>query len=151
MQKRKSERITVLIPKELSRTITKALASARKARENVSVSRSDLVREILTYYFESMSQPDELRSYEDLAKQSIELENGAIEATTQHSHGRARKMFLLAAAREIEALALLDRPNENNIKTTVIRAVMLLKDGSGYNHLPDYPSRRVIPSASVSS
>lgn len=152
MSKKKSERITVLVPRELSRMITKAAATARKTKD-LKVSRSGLVREIITYYFDSMAQSekDEPRSYEDLTKQSAELERGALEATTQHSHNRARKMFLLAAARELEALALLERPNEENIKTTVIRAVMLLKDGSGYNHLPDFPHTRRISSAVVSS
>jgi len=139
----KSERLTITISRELSKNLAKALASIRKSRSNIKVSRSELVREILTC-FVTANEPrsNKERTYEIIIEESMEYERGGIEAMAQGSHERAKKMFLLAAAREMEALAIAERPDESVIRSALIHTVILLKDGTEYSHLPDIPARK---------
>src|SRR5271157_3086289 len=103
MEAKVSEKITILIGQELSKRLSKALLSLRKIRANPKITRSELVREILDCYTIQQEAPPKEDVYDMIIKGSIEYEKGGAEALAQGSQERAKKMFLLAAAREIEA------------------------------------------------
>jgi hypothetical protein len=142
MKAKASERITVVVNHELSKQLNNALASIRKIRSNPKITKSELIREILECYTTKQEPIPNEDAYEIIIGESIEYEKGGTEAANQGSSERAQKMFLLAAAREIEALAVIDKPNENIIKSALIRIVMLLKSGTNYLHLPDIPAHQ---------
>lgn len=48
--------------------------------------------------------------------------------------------YLLAAAKELEALAVLRDPSEETVRDKLIDVVTLIKKGTGYKHLPDVPT-----------
>ena len=142
MKKSASEKITILIGQELSKQLSRALISIRKVRANPKITRPQLIREILNCYTTQQEPTSKEDAYEIIMKGSIEYEKGGMEALVQGSQERAKKMFLLAAAREIEALAIVDKPSENAIRSSLVRVVMLLKSGTDYLRLPDIPAHQ---------
>jgi hypothetical protein len=144
MKSKVSEKITIILGKELSDKLSKALISIRKIRANPKITKIQLIKEILNCYTTQQEPISKEDAYEIIVRESIEYERGGAEALAQGSQERAKKMFLLAAAREIEALAVTDKPSENAIRSSLIRTVMLLKDGTEYLRLPDVPKHKQI-------
>lgn len=133
------EKITISIGKELSKQLMETLKLMRKTYGKPKMSRPEMIREILVHYVTETS--DEKQTHEKLVATSNKLEKNGMEASTKGDYNKARQLFLLSAAKEIEALASLTEFKESDIKSSLIRTVILLKDGTGYQSLPDVPAR----------
>jgi len=142
--------MSLSLPRELIRELDAEVSRARKARPGSTVSRSEIVREILTHFTSAAKEErravkDEPRTYESLVKDAFQLKEKGNVAMSEGGHRRARKMFLQSAAKELEALALVEdldsRKVEEMTKTALIEVVVLLKMATGYAHLPDIPSQ----------
>lgn len=134
------EKITISINKELSKQLTNTLKLIRKTHNKPKMTRPEMVKMILIQYIAEMHS--EKQSHEKIIELSNKFEKDGMEASMQCDQNKAKKLFLLSAAKEIEALAILDDPKELDIKSALIRAIILLKDGTGYSHLPDIPARK---------
>jgi metal-responsive CopG/Arc/MetJ family transcriptional regulator len=155
--RKKPGKISLSLPRELIRELDAEVSRARKARPGTVVSRSEIVREILVHFTstakeERRSAKDEPRTYESLVKEAFQLKERGNVAMSEGGHRRARKMFLQSAAKELEALALVEdmdsRRVEEVTKTALIEVVVLLKMATGYNYLPDVPSQPRIKTVS---
>lgn len=69
------------------------------------------------------------RRHKDEARKRQEA--GDRKAATEH--------LLLAASKEIRALAFDPSPCESDIKSTLLEAMLLLREATGYRRLPDLP------------
>ena len=134
------EKITISVGKELSKQLMETLKLMRKTYGKPKMSRPEMVREILIHYVTEVC--DEKQTHEKLVAISNKLEKNGMEASNKGDYNKARQLFLLSAAKEIEALASLSEFKESDIKSSLIRTVILLKDGTGYRILPDVPARR---------
>lgn len=147
--KKKSGRIALTLPRELLKSLGLEVAKVRKLMPGRKVSRAEVVREILANHLAHSSTQPEDRSPEALSRQASELKEQAREAASHGSRRRSSKLLLQAAARELEALSMADegpddKPqlrHEHAIKSTLIEVLVLLKEATGYKHLPDLPSR----------
>lgn len=143
MMRKKSGKISLLLSKESLRGLNTEVNRVRKLYPGTVVSRSEVVREIISQYLLSQKEDRELeaRTHTSVVHEATELrENGDI-AFTEGGYRRARKLFLQSAAKELEALSFIDDPDESIMRTTLIEVVVLLKKATGYTYLPDIPSR----------
>jgi len=145
--RKKSGKISLSLPKELIRELDAEVSRARKARPGSTVSRSEVIRGVLAHFTSTAKEErrSESRTYESLIKEAFQLKERGNVAMSEGGHRRARKMFLQSAAKELEALALVEEPDSRKVeemtKTALIEVVVLLKMATGYAHLPDIPSQ----------
>lgn len=143
----KKSKVSLSLPRELIRELDVEVSRAKKSRPGSNVSRAEIIREVLTHFVNDTKEErrSEARSYDGLIKQARQLREKGTVAMSEGGHRRARKMFLQSAARELEALALVDDPDvrrvEEMTKTALIEVVVLLKMATGYTYLPDVPSQ----------
>lgn len=145
--RKKSGKVSLSLPRELIKELDQEVSRARKARPGSNVSRSEVIREVLAHFTASSKEErrSESRTYESLIKEAFQLKEKGNVAMSEGGHRRARKMFLQSAAKELEALALVDDPDSRKVeemtKTALVEVVVLLKMATGYNYLPDVPSQ----------
>lgn len=144
---KKPGKVTLSLPRELIRELDGEVTRVRKARPGVPISRAGIMRTILAHWA-SLDREDrstEPRTYQGLVKEAQELKEKGNAAMSEGGHRRARKLFLQSAAKELEALALVEDPDSRKVealtRTTLVEVVVLLKMATGYNHLPDIPSQ----------
>lgn len=152
--RKKSGKVSLSLPKDLIRELDAEVSRARKSRPGTSVSRAELMRGILIHFIATAKEEkrSEARSYESLVKEAGHLKERGNTAMSEGGHRRARKLFLQSAAKELEALALVDDPDarkvEERTRTALIEVVVLLKMATGYAYLPDVPSQPRIKAVS---
>jgi len=145
--RKKQGKISLSLSRELIRELDAEVSRARKAKPGTTFSRSELIRDVLTHFTTSSKEErrTEARTYESLVKEAYQLKERGNVAMSEGGHRRARKMFLQSAAKELEALAVMDDPDSRKVeamtKTALIEVVVLLKMATGYSHLPDIPSQ----------
>jgi metal-responsive CopG/Arc/MetJ family transcriptional regulator len=145
--RKKSGKVSLSLSRELIKELDAEVSRARKAKPGTTFSRSELIREVLAHFTAASKEErrSETRTYESLVKEAHQLKERGNIAMSEGGHRRARKMFLQSAAKELEALALVDDPDfrkvEEMTKTALIEVVVLLKMATGYNYLPDVPSQ----------
>jgi metal-responsive CopG/Arc/MetJ family transcriptional regulator len=150
----KKSKVSLSLPRELIRELDAEVSRAKRSRPGSNVSRAEIIREVLTHFVNGTKEErkSESRSYESLMKQARQLKEKGTAAMSEGGYRRARKMFLQSAAKELEALALVDDPDQRRVeeitKTALIEVVVLLKLATGYTYLPDVPSQpriKVVP------
>lgn len=75
-----------------------------------------------------------------LLSQSEPLKELAAAYADLGERAAADAAYLLAAAKELEALAVLRDPSEETVRDKLIDVIALIKKGTGYKHLPDVPT-----------
>jgi len=105
--------------------------------------RADLVRLAIARLLEA-ELPDGEREalYRELLRTAGPLKLAAKGKLADGKPHLARPLYLRAAALELEALALLDDPGEDTLKSSLLEILVLLKNGTGYKHLPEVPGGR---------
>ncbi len=123
--------------------------------------RSQAVMEIVRKNFRGkFGDPKTLRRhYDELLGEAKELKDTATELKRSHRGiEEASRNFLMAAAKELEALAMVQFISQNKeehhvieetMRSALIEIVGLIKDGTGYTHLPDVPKRKPIVNPSA--
>lgn len=136
--KRKTRKIQVSLPETLVRALDKEVR-----RSGSHVSRAALIKEMigLGVVRRMMSDADDPGSRKD-AMEALLREAGPLAAdAAAHeatgNRGAALRLFLAAAAREIEAISYMSPDDEFSIKSALIMAVLHMKKGTGYRHLPE--------------
>lgn len=140
--KKTVRKLTVGIQSSTVRAMDRRVAQLRRERCG-DWNRSDLVRlainrllgsslcrterELICVELRKLAEPTKIRAIEHLAKGKPHL---------------ARAAYLEAASLELEALSLLDTPDERSIQSALIEILILLKKGTGYSHLPEVPNSR---------
>lgn len=142
--RKKSGKVSMVLPKDLLKELGAEVSRIRRARPGTNVSRSEVLRQIVAQHLETSKEERHLeeRTYSTLIHEAAELKERGKTAMSEGGHRRARKMFLQSAAKELEALSLVEDPNEDTIRTTLIEVVVLIKSATGYAHLPEYPASR---------
>lgn len=145
--RKKARKVQVTLPESLIRALdmeVKAMASRGR-----SVSRSSLMKEMLglSVVRRMASEVSDPASMADV-RESLLKEAGPLaqEAGAQEASGSrtvAARLWLVAAAREIEAMAYTS--DETAIKSAIVLAVMHLKRGTGYRHLPEVHVAASVP------
>lgn len=144
---RKKFKVSLSLPRELIRELDAEVSRTKRSRPGSNVSRAEIIREVLTHFVNGTKEErrPESRTYDSLMKQAVQLKEKGTVAMSEGGHRRARKMLLQSAAKELEALALIDDPDQRKVeemtKTTLIEVVVLLKMATGYAYLPDVPSQ----------
>ena len=137
-----AKKLTVGVPASAVRALdrrTRELRGGRKA----GWSRSDLVRlAIARLLGKEVGRNGVEALYSELHEMAGPLKLKAGEQLALGKPHLARPLYLQAASLELEALALLDDPDEETVRSALLEILILLKDGTGYRHLPDVPGGR---------
>ena len=142
-QRMKPVKLTVEVHPTVARALDAEVKRLRKERPDGRWSRSELVRFALARGFgKKISKKDRAAIYKELLYKSGTLKLRARANLASNKLEAARSAYLQAAALELEAFSLLDNPGEMTVKTALIEILVLLKDGTGYRHLPEVPGGR---------
>lgn len=140
-KKRKIRKIQVSLPETLVKALDKEVR--RASRPGKPGSRAALMKEILGLGVvrRMMSDSEDVGSRND-ARDSLLREAGPLvaEALANEASGNraaASRLYLAAASREIEAISYMSPDDEVSIKSALIMAVLHMKKGTGYRHLPE--------------
>jgi hypothetical protein len=136
--KKKSGKISVILPKAVLKEISLEISKIKKADPKSTISRSEIIRSALHIYM-SPTNMREVRDYTSLMKNAKELKKLAEEAIKDGSIRRAKKLYFQSASRELDAMSMVEDPDEKSIRSTLLEVVLLLKEATGYAYLPDVP------------
>ena len=135
-------RVTVELPQNLVRQLDRE--AGRLKKRGGRGSRTEALAEAVRRHFLGThgGHSTLMGAYGEIRQEAVRLKAHGIEKLGQCSVAAAKRSFLLACSKELEALSLLSNPDEATVRSAVIEAVMLLKDGVGYRSLPDVPGGR---------
>jgi hypothetical protein len=139
--KRKVRKVQVVLPESLVRALDREVRRSRQSGKESS--RASLMKELLGLGVirRTAADPMDAASMADardaLLGEAVPLAREA--ALHEASGGRptAARLYLAAAARELEAISFMSPDDEAGIKSALIMAVHHAKKGTGYRHLPD--------------
>lgn len=149
-KKRKTRKIQLSLPETLVRALDKEVR--RSSSSGKPASRSSLMKEILGRGVVRMmlsdveDAPSRADVRDSLLMESAPLVKEAAAHAAEGNRAAASRLYLAAAAREVEAISYMDMDDEASIKSALIMAVLHMKKGTGYGRLPE-----VGPSSSASS
>jgi hypothetical protein len=137
-------RISLTVDQRTAMKLDKEISEVRSRHPDVNPTRSSVARAILMRGLVRRASTKEERSE---ARASIKREAGILklQAMNQSVMGdgeHARHLHLLAAARELEALAVMRSPDDQTVLSTLIEVVGEVKAATGYRSLPDVPRKR---------
>lgn len=140
-KKRKTRKIQLSVPEALVRALDKEVRRSRTSGKTAS--RSALMKEILGLGVvrRMMSDVEDAASRADardsLLRESAPLVQEAAAHEASGNRAAASRLYLAAAAREIEAISYMGMDDEASIKSALIMAVLHMKKGTGYMRLPE--------------
>lgn len=151
MSKAKRERVRVAanLPADLVKQLDREAVRLRKAGGRGT--RAEALEESIRRHFLGTHGGNRqiLEAHDEMRREASRFKEHAMEKLSHGNVSAAKRSFLFAAARELEALALLAQPDLDTVKSAVIEAVMLLKDGVGFKSLPDVPGGKRTEQASA--
>ncbi len=132
-------RVFTELPKSLIKQLDREAARLKKGGGRGS--RSEALAEVVRRHFLGTYGGNTmlLSAHNEIRQDASQMKSYAEEKLRQKDIYAAKRGFLLTAAKELEALALLSDPDESTIRSSVIETLMHLKDGVGYKALPDVP------------
>lgn len=139
---RASRRFTLTISQALSDAVDEELERIRRVRPSSKATRASLAKNVLA---KVLLEPSDAHWCQPEARDSLRQDADLMEAEaemlkTSDEGAASRSMYLQAAAKEIEALSVLNDPDEAVILSSLFRILPLLKRGTGYRHLPVVPA-----------
>ena len=137
--RKKTDRVSLELDKDLARGVAAEMARMKKAEPRVT--RAAAIKAVLARQFRCTASSR--RDKDEVAKEILR-ESGVLkeEGAVLMAKGRladARRVLLAATIKELEALWVMDDPSEETLKSSLIEVVGMLKDATGYRHLPDVP------------
>lgn len=148
-RKKKSRKVTVSLPDDVVRSVDAEVERLRSEGRLPVGGRSTFIRDVLFLGLARLGWAGQKEPESRLSAREALLRDAGILKLRGKSHQAlgepeaASSAYLAAAARELEALAVLGGASEATIKTHLIEIVYLIKLGTGYRHLPDVPAERV--------
>lgn len=137
--RRALKKLTTGVPSSVVRALDRQVRELRESR-GTEWSRSDLIRLAIGRLIgKEMVQEDVNALYLELHERISPLKSEALKCLDVGKPHLARSLYLRAASLELEALSLLDDPDENIVKSALLETLVLLKEGTGYRHLPEVP------------
>ena len=117
---------------------------ARKKRSTGKASRSEFLAELVRRYFlgQHGGAAELRRAHGEIRGFAARLKAHGDDIQERGDPQEARRAFLLAAAKELEALALVAVPDEKDMIGDLMEIISLLKKGTGYRHLPEVSVNR---------
>jgi hypothetical protein len=108
-------------------------------------SRASVCKAIVLYALNQgmETQEQKLGVHNRLIKEAIRLKDCANKLINKREFRQASSLFILSAAKELEALSVVPDRSEKIIRSCIIHAVQALKNGTGYKTLPDIPASKV--------
>lgn len=136
-----SKRVTVKLSHQLLETVDVEVARMKGLRPGLRPTRASVIRGCVR---KAILEPSEARWSHPEVREALRQEADLMEAEGDVLEGSdeevaARSLYLQAAAKELEALAVLIGPGEDVILASLLRIVFLTQKGTGYRHLPSIP------------
>lgn len=101
----------------------------------------DLLRKTLMRKVETKT--DRATAYKAILKEASIMKLRAMKERSLGNVFESQRFWLMAAAYELEALAVIGTQDEPTIQSTLIEVLGMLKAATGYKHLPEVPNRNV--------
>lgn len=139
--KRKTQKVQLTLPESLVRALDKEVRRSRMSGKESS--RGALMKELigLGVVRRMMADAMDVGSMTDardaLLREAGPLARDAAVHEAAGSKDAASRLYLAAAARELEAISFMASDDESGIKSALIMVVHHVKRGTGYRHLPD--------------
>lgn len=151
MTKRKPEhakrkfRVALDLDLDTIQEIDKLVIDAAERPNGATASRAGVCRAIIdqTVNRSYETREEQVRAHSRLIRESSKHKERAQLALKRNDQPAASSQFLLAAAKELEALSIIGSRNESTVKSSLIQVLQLLKRGTGYNKLPEVPASSV--------
>jgi hypothetical protein len=142
--KQKSNRLTLLLNNDIIAALDREIRRIKKIHPGVRPSRTSVARGLLHRSLSgrnASTRPERLTAYKSLMLEAKQWEEKAVYYRNSDHQAVAKSAFLMAAAIQLEALAVLQGPTETAIMSTLIESIGLIKAGTNYKNLPQVPSR----------
>jgi len=140
-QKRRTRKVQIMLPENLVKDLDREVRRMRSSGKEVS--RAALMKEILglgmvrRMILDSADPAGLADARDGLLSEAAPLAREAQAAEASGSRSQASRLYLTAAARELEAISCMSPSDESAIKSALIMVIHHLKRGTGYRHLPD--------------
>jgi hypothetical protein len=140
----KGRKVTVVLSSCSINKIDKELRKLRKEDPHKKPTRASICTPIIENGILkfSITEKEKSEACSSLLEQSKEFKKKAASHADAGENNESSSAYLMAAAKELEALAILNTNDENMIRSTIIQTIQLIKRGTGYNHLPNVPVNR---------
>jgi hypothetical protein len=141
MSKSNRRKIVITLPEYILEELDEEVRKMRKEFRDVEYNRSDLIESAICGKItqRANSVEERHRLYKFYLSEAEPLKKKTLQHKELGETAQARSSSLKAAAKELEALSILENPNEEILRSALIEIVMLIKDGTGYIRLPDIP------------
>lgn len=141
-----SEKITVRMSPQLLEALDSEVVRIGELRPDLRPTRVSVIRSCLR---KTILEPSEVWWNHPEVQMSLRQEGDLMEAEgdmlLESGEGPAgRSLYLLAAAKELEMLAVFENSDENIILSSIFRILFLLREGTEYKCLPTIPSGKVV-------
>ena len=139
--KRRTQKVQIVLPESLVKALDREVRRARQS--GVESSRAALMKELLGLgvvrrMMVDAVDPGSLADARDsLLREAGPLAKDAALHEASGSRGISSRLYLTAAARELEAISYMATDDETGIKSALIMVIHHLKRGTGYRHLPE--------------
>ena len=129
------------LSQQLLEVLDAEVARVKELRPSLRSTRTSVIRSCLR---KVILEPSEARWSHPEVRDALRQEGDLMEAEADvlkgsNEESAARSLYLQAAAKELEALAVLKDPDESTILMSLFRIVFLTQKGTGYKHLPTIP------------
>lgn len=132
------KRISVDLPESLVNKLNKVFTKGKK--ENPKLTVSKVVEQIISEGFKhELPKKDKAALAELYRRQSCQMKDLAVKEIKKNNMEAARSCYLKAAALQINAFALSGNVDEYTTITHLVEIIHLLKQGTGFKHLPTIP------------
>lgn len=137
-------RVTMTVDRRTAMKLDKEIAEVRLRYPGVNPTRSSVAKALVARSLLRRASTKEERAEARTAilKEASILKLQAMNKSVQGDGEYARQFHLLAAARELEALAVMKSPDDRTVLSALIEVVGELKAATGYRSLPDVPRKR---------
>lgn len=138
---KKKSILSISLPPEVFKRLSQEVRLRKTKDSSSNPSRTSIARALIITGLRRMPEtPGGKKELNiQILRESIELKSKGKILLANNKKIEAQSMFLLAAAKELEALSILKTDSETKMRTTIIETLMLLKLATGYKNLPNIP------------
>ncbi len=139
--KRRMKKVQLALPEALVKAIDREVRRIR--RSGIGASRAGVMKDILGLGMarreatESTGAAGLAEVRDGLLREAGPLAKDAALHEASGSRALSSRLYLTAAARELEAISFMSPDDESGIKSALIMVIHHLKRGTGYRHLPE--------------
>jgi hypothetical protein len=137
----KTRKVVVSLSSEVVMKIDQEMKKLRETVLGSKPTRSEVCASFIEEGINKCAKTEYERnlSSERIITQANSFRDQAAMCLTNGENNEASSLYLMAASKELEALAILQTRNENIIKSTIIETIQFIQKGTGYRTLPVLP------------